>query len=79
MLTNNITITLPIFHGKSVICIKCLNCIDVRSLGRQNVKDFNDRLLPRVPIKHARGQTNVFPNHITVDVLPYCSFMSKQF
>ena len=39
------------------------------ALGGRNVKYFNDRMLPHVPIKHARGQNNVFPSHTTFEVL----------
>ena len=39
------------------------------ALGSPNFKDFNDRMLPHVPINHARGQNNVFPNDITFGVL----------
>ena len=46
-----------------VIFIKCLICIEIPinyALGRLNLKNFNERMLPHVPIKHVRGQITFF-------------------
>ena len=38
-------------------------------LGRRSYKDVDDRMLPHAPIKHTRGQNNVFLNYIPFGVL----------